>query len=128
MCVCGIVLYLLCTLQKHDWLGILTVTVFASNFCQCGQGKDLEKVMFDVLDLSKQLHGKVSIELADDMERFGRYLVNKERYSVAEALLRQSLTIKEKKRGRDHAELAGYVVLLLQRVYCTRRTDGIIIE
>lgn len=71
------------------------------------QGKDLEKVMFDVLDLSKQLHGKVSIELADDMERFGRYLVNKERYSVAEALLRQSLTIKEKKRGRDHAELAG---------------------
>ncbi|CAM9461381.1 unnamed protein product [Sphacelaria rigidula] len=63
--------------------------------------------MYEVLNLSKQLYGKMSIELANDMERFGRYLVTKESYGQAETLLKRALVIKEGVRGKDHPELAG---------------------
>lgn len=72
------------------------------------QGKDLEKEdMYQVLSLDKKLYGKMSIKLADDMERFGRYQVAKERYRQAEGLLRRALAIKERERGKEHPELTG---------------------
>lgn len=65
--------------------------------------------MWELVSLDKRVFGKESVEVAKDMERFGRYLVTKQSYGQAEQLLKRALSIKENIRGKDHPELAGYV-------------------
>lgn len=74
--------------------------------------------MWEMIDLDRKVYGKESLEMANDMERVGRYLVTKESYGQAEQLLKRALAIKEGKRGRDHPELAGYVCRFSEMIAC----------
>eukprot|EP00903_Cladosiphon_okamuranus_P015184 g14038.t1 len=71
------------------------------------QGKDLEELMWELLRVDKRVYGTGSAEVANDSDRFGRYLASKQSYGQAEQLLRKALTMKERSRGREHPEIAG---------------------
>lgn len=73
------------------------------------QGKDLEDLMWELLRVDKRVYGTTSAEVANDSDRFGRYLASKQSYGEAEQLLRKALTMKERSRGKEHPEIAGWV-------------------
>lgn len=63
--------------------------------------------MRELLYVDKRIFGRDSLELANDMERFGRYLVMTQKYGEAEQMLKNALNIKERHNGNNHPELAG---------------------
>lgn len=63
--------------------------------------------MWELLSVDKRVYGPESSEVANDMDRFGRYLASKQSYGQAEQLLKRALAMKERSRGRDHTEIAG---------------------
>lgn len=71
------------------------------------QGKDLEDLMWELLRVDKRVYGTTSAEVANDSDRFGRYLASKQSYGQAEQLLKKALVMKEKSRGKEHPEIAG---------------------
>ncbi|CAM9747018.1 unnamed protein product, partial [Scytosiphon promiscuus] len=71
------------------------------------QGKDLEDLMWELLSVDKRVYGQESTEVANDMDRCGRYLASKQDYRQAEPLLKKALAMKERSRGKDHPEIAG---------------------
>ena len=56
--------------------------------------------------VNKRIYGRGSIELANVMEKFGRYLVMTQVYGEAEQVLKRALASKEKVMGANHPELA----------------------
>jgi len=65
--------------------------------------------MWELLSVDKRVYGQASVQVANDSDRFGRYLASKQSYGQAEQLLKKALSLKERSRGRDHPEIAGWV-------------------
>ncbi|CAM9508051.1 unnamed protein product [Ascophyllum nodosum] len=70
------------------------------------QGKDLQTPLRELMLVNKRIYGRGSIELANVMEKFGRYLVMTQVYGEAEQVLKRALASKEKVMGANHPELA----------------------
>ncbi|CAN0208770.1 unnamed protein product [Hapterophycus canaliculatus] len=63
--------------------------------------------MWELVRVDKRVYGPESTEVANDMDRCGRYLASKQSYSEAEPLLKRALAMKERSRGKEHPEVAG---------------------
>ena len=48
--------------------------------------------MWELYSVNKRVHGPTSEEVANDSDRFGRYLASKQSYGQAEQLLKKALS------------------------------------